>query len=380
MPKELNVIIYESSSFGGCYNYSIQLLNAYQRNSCCNDVTLILPACASTSYTNVLKILCDDQKSFSTKFQTKSYFLYRQLLNPFRLFFYLLNRPQSFVLFNDFEQLTCFLWVPFFKFFLTKHVFGIFLHDPDRDNYPPTKWFSVFSMKILCKWANLLLFHDSLPDKIYYKGLNHKYLAVPHGLYPKVNADPDFSTHLQQVFADYQVISILGNIRAEKNYEFAIRLLVDNPNCALIVAGKPSSSEVNIQIYKDLAQSLEVADRVLWFDDYLSDEKLASVIEISDWIWLYYANSFASQSAIFNTIAHYRKRLIVSKTASSLTYTVESFNLSKTILPDNQLALNQWFISEINASFSPDVWDEYLNFACWDTHVAMVVNRLGLCY
>jgi glycosyltransferase involved in cell wall biosynthesis len=301
-------------------------------------------------------------------------FLFRQFFNPIILFFYLRNEKSSLVVFNDFEQSTAPFWVPLFKLFLRKHKYTVYLHDPNRDAYPPNYSYSKFSMRILMCMMDIACFHERLPNKSYYRNLKAKFLSVPHGIYPGIDMDYEFYQELKKMKGQNKLVSMLGNIRKEKNYETSIRSLVQCPNIVLLIAGRAASSSVDINEFKNLAIKKGVNDRIIWITRFISDEEMSSCIQASDLILLNYSSDFASQSAILNDLADYKKDVLVSNTESALTETVIKYDIAKVIEADNQKKLEEAFNELQNNEIRKSNWHEYSQYASWKENTNMVLN------
>lgn len=373
----MQVIIYESASFGGCYDYSLQLAQAYQRNAAVANVQLLLPKIAKTNLPPAKKILLADKLTTQSKWKKKLHFLWRNFMNPLLLLRFLREQPPSFVLLNDFEQLTALFWVPLYKLLLKKHTFGIFLHDPDRDAYPPSTAFSVKCMNAIMSLMTVGLYHEHLPQKSYYQP-NRKtsYLSVPHGLFSLPEPDTQL---LQQLSSQKQgkiYAAIVGNIRLEKNYHLVIPVLSHFPQLQLIIAGSPSSSDVDTTALKKLAEQHQVAHQITWVERFLTEAELSAVITATDIVLLTYSRTFTSQSGILNVVAPFRKKLIVSDVGSSLTAVVKRFHLGVLITPDDSQALQEGISKSIAQPTTNANWDDYLSYASWDKHVAMVLDVL----
>jgi glycosyltransferase involved in cell wall biosynthesis len=374
-----NVLIYESSSFGGCYEYATKIFPAFKKESKVNSCALLLPVNSNIKEEGVRPVLIRDQISSKNKILLKLHFLYRNILNPFILLFILLKeKKRTFVVFNDFEQISAPLWVPCFKlFFRNKHSFSVILHDPDRDEYPPSKSYSVFCMKKIMSLMTFAFYHGFLPDKIYYKSNQKtKYISIPHGIYELPNHDIQLLEKLLSLKSPgTYVMGILGNIRDEKNYRLSIQALPFLPEAMLLIAGAPSHSGVNIKEYKKLSQELGVKDRIIWVEKFLTENEMASVILFTDIVLLNYSVSFTSQSGILNLIAPYKKKIIVSKGRSSLSITAEKFYLGYLVEPNNL----QSFITGIiqlksEPESSKEHWDKYIEYASWNNMVTETIN------
>ncbi|CAN5399867.1 hypothetical protein BH23BAC1_BH23BAC1_21200 [soil metagenome] len=361
----MRVVIYESSSHGGCFEYAKEVHKAFTAHPEVDYCEMVVPVNTNLNANSIYQVLYDDLKNFKYALIRKIYFMARSILNPLILFLFLINRRSSLVIMNDFEQLLAFIWVPLFKLFLRKHYFSVVLHDPDRDNYPPSKQFSVFSMKIMMSLMNLGLYHENLPGKIYYKGSKTNYLNVPHGIFDAASQDHDFANELTcRIGEEFQSISIIGNIRREKNYDLAIKALVKFPNLKLIIAGKAANKDVDIESYKLLAESLNVSSRIIWMEKFLTDRELSSIVQVSDIILLNYARSFKSQSGILNLIAPFKKKVIVSKGESGLHHLVKRFNLGVLVETDNLTSLIEGISISQKSDFT-EKWIKYLEYASW---------------
>lgn len=369
----MRIIIYESSSKGGNYKYAQALFDAYNK-SAFTDVTLLLPRNSDAGNNEHIKgILLSDQTNPNAGIG-KLQFIFRTFINPLILFFYILRKPKSLVLFNDFEQLSAPLWSSLFRIFLSKHRYAVFLHDPDRDQYPPSKAYAGFSMSSMLKMMQLVLYHEILPDKPYYQNRNAKtkYISVPHGIYNLPVADDSLRRELLQFRESDLLVGIIGNIRIEKNYSLAIRALQNIKQVKLVIAGSPSSSDVDIEQFKLEAEKYSVSDRILWYITYLSEPQMASVIESVDCVLLNYSSTFTSQSGIINMIAPYRKKIIVSNTRSSLTDVVRKFKLGIIIQPDSEEHLRSAIKSLINDEGDSGNWDEFIKYASWANQVKII--------
>ncbi len=374
----MDIIIYESSSFGGCYDYSLQLLGAYKKHAEANSVRLILPRNSKFEGDGCRKFLLKDKIDISSKLLRKAWFIGRVFINPLLLFFYLLGRRRKYVLLNDFEQLSAWLWAPLYRFLLPQHKFAVFLHDPNRDAYPPSTQISSFLMKCMMRTMHLAFYHEILPQKEYYKGKKTKYEAVPHGIYPAPSADRELLEKLDEEIQTRYTFALIGNIRHEKNTDLVIKALAKVPAAHLIVAGSPASSAVNVEDYRKLAEELGVGERISWVLRFLSEAEMSSVIERADCVLLYYKSTFVSQSAILNLIAPFQKKLIVSNTQSALAQTVRKYDNGMIVEPDSQEALSKAMIDILTSSSeNKQSWQAYLNYASWSKNAEIVVDAFA---
>ncbi|HTE24063.1 glycosyltransferase [Flavitalea sp.] len=368
----MNLFIYNPFSFGGNYDYIRALTKAYIRHQEIENVTVIMPVNAKDE-PGYLRILLTDQAGWENRIIKKFYFLYRSIVNPLRFYRYLRSQKNGIVLFNDYDQLSSFLWVPLFKSLRSKFIFSVILHDPDRDNYLPSKSFSKFSMKRVMSLMDVAFYHGMLPQKEYYTGKFDK-VAVPHGIYDVVTEDEVVENFILKQKSSHFLLSIIGNIREEKNYELVIRSLIHLPEFKLIIAGAKANSEVPVESYRQLVTALGLSSRVIFIEKFLSEPELHAVIKTSDIILLYYSTSFTSQSGILNLIAPYKKKILVADTPSALTHDVRRFSLGEVVPADNP----DLFIEGVKTLWAKDMnesaWDDYISEASWSTNVDIAIK------
>ncbi len=373
----MRVILYSSSSFGGCYDYAQQLMPAYANHPEVVSVKGFFPSNAACELEYCDKFLIPDEPPEQWNYRRKLHFLFRVHLNPVLLFLRLRKEPSSWVMFNDFEQLSAWFWVPLFRLFLKKHKFAVVLHDPNRDNYPPSVRFSAYSMKTIMSLMDLGFFHEFLPEKTYYKTNGKtRYMSIPHGTYPTALPNNTLKHQLlaqktgQKVFA-----AMIGNIRHEKNYHLAIEALGFFPQLHLIIAGSPANSRVNIDDYKKLALEKGVEQRIIWIEKFLDEDEISAIVEVSDIVLLIYSKSFTSQSGILNLIARYKKRIVASDGSSSLSWIMRHYNLGDLVEPDSLISLVKGIEKVLSGEqLTQQGWEEYLDYANWDNHVKQVVS------
>jgi glycosyltransferase involved in cell wall biosynthesis len=232
-------------------------------------------------------------------------------------------------------------------------------------------------MKTMMGLMDVAVFHDFLPDKIYYRNLPEcTFLDLPHGFYPMPEPDPELLTELLKLESPGRIIlTIPGNIREEKNYDLAIEALSRLPEHILIIAGSASNARVDIQQYKNLATRLGVSDRVIWIEKFLTEAELSAVIEICDVVVLNYAVSFTSQSGILNVVAPFRKELIVSDGPSSLASVLKKFKVGELVEPGSVDSLVEG-LERLSAEEAEvrNNWEDYLSYASWENHVIKAMD------
>lgn len=379
LPHKVPVIIYNSSSFGGCYDYAKAIAPWFAAHPAVSQVTVVLPNNAPWQSPLATHPLSQDKVDGSRLYK-QVYFLGRVFLNPIKFAAWLKLQPPSLVIFNDFEQLSAPFWTPAIDLLAAQHHYAIILHDPDRDAYPPSLAYTTHCMKAIMRRMHLGLYHDQLPDKPYYKEANGKgtrYLSIPHGLYEVAEPDEALLAQLnQQKRPGLFYASILGNIRKEKNYELAIRAMKELPWLGLIIAGSAANSAVEAAEYHQLATSLGVNDRIIWVERFLSEAEMAAAIAASHAMLLYYARSFTSQSGVFNMAAPFKKLILASDGPSSLAHVLRQFGNGLLAAPDDLQALVALLTQarQFNPQQLEANWQAYLDYASWQKNVDIIMS------
>ncbi|WP_053976068.1 glycosyltransferase [Mangrovimonas xylaniphaga] len=375
----MNIIIYNPNSFGGNYEYAHEIALEFSKRHTV-DCKLVLPKNSKSNFGGAKFLLLPDILPIRVTLFRKLYFVFRSFLNPMIFWVYLLMHSKSKVIFNDFDQTTSIFWSPFYRLLKRKHSFAVILHDPDRDAYfSKVKW-STVSMGKVMSVMHLAFYHEMLPNKVYYQNKAIVFTSIPHGIYEQAyHIDLHLQTQLQALKGDNKLVGVLGNIRKEKNYEDAICALAQCEYIQLVIAGKVSNSEVDLNVFKTLATSLGVADRIYWINKYLTNDELNTVISELDIILLNYASSFTSQSGILNLIAPYSPNVIVSQTSSALSKLCERFRLGHMIQADNREALIQAFtkIDENFANNHHKSWKRYRAYASWEHNVSLILSKFA---
>lgn len=375
----MRIIVYNSSSFGGCFEYGKAIHAAYAAHPEVENSAWWLPRNAETGdIPGVSAFLLPDRLPAGARWLRQLYFLFRTWLNPLLVLKKLQVQPPSTFIFNDFEQLSALLWVPLFRLCLQRtHRFAIILHDPDRDAYPPSLRFTRYSMRKIMSLMDVAIYHDFLPEKPYYQNLSGcRFLDLPHGPYHMPGPDPGLLEFLKKRVPEGSVVmSIPGNIRKEKNYDLAIEALTRLPRHILIIAGSAANARISPEAYRDRIRELQVEDRVIWIERFLSEAELAAVVSFSDVIVLNYAVSFTSQSGILNVAAPFRKELIASDGPSSLAAVIKKFGVGELVTPGSVSSLTDALLRlQPGQERVRRNWEDYLQYASWKNHADKAID------
>jgi len=374
----MKVVIYESSSKGGCYEYAQYLYRACLHKKI--DAKIILPENSILSVIkdekhSVRKILLNDKKKATSKIISRFCFLYRQFYNPIRFLFYLFKEPASVIIWNDFEQLSAPFWIPILKLLARKHYHVIVLHDPDRDNYPPSVWYSAFCMKLIVQNMNLGLYHEYLPEKLYYNHQKTIFQSVVHGIYDTHIPDELLLKNLIDWKGNQKLIAVIGNIRDEKNYDIILSALVKMPQVKLLIAGSAANSAVDIHALKRYADSIGIANQIHWEISFLSDSELAACIKASDIILLYYKPEFVSQSGVLNLLVPHNKQFIYTDTPSGLQRMCRQYQIGVPCVANDSDELVRTIEQTSPLSEESTVYDKYKKEADWISIIDILEKR-----
>lgn len=373
----MNIIIYNPNSRGGNFDYALRLSQEFVKYPSLTEFAIVLPVNSVTPSTGEFhKILLSDLPPSSNKIVSRVYFLWRSIINPFKFYNFIKNKSNGYVIFNDFDQATSVLWSFVFRRLKVRFVFSVILHDPDRDNYFRVRSLSRFSMQRVMSIMNVAFYHEILPERPYYPQ-RISYHSIPHGLYDKSNlatCDAGLRRRLSDFKKNDKLISAIGNIRFEKNYDVIITALKEIEGLKLLIYGMPSNSSVRLSKYRELVMKEGLSDRVLVIEKHFDDSKLAAIAENTDAFIMYYANSFKSQSGILNLLAPFKKMLLVSKTESPLSLMVSKYNLGLMARPDSKEDLVEMLRSFKQSEYLLADWTGYFNYASWKNNVSSIMG------
>lgn len=371
----MRFIVYNPNSFGGNFQYIKELFSYLEKADGVTSAVLVLPQNVRYDGGNGYKLLKSDLPKTSIPVFKKLYFLYRTFANPLLFWNWLRKQPPSCVIFNDYDQWSSWFTRYFFKALKRKHRYGIILHDPGRDGYTPFLWLSQYTMKTVMSYIDIAFYHQFLPDKPYYKK-NIPYVNIPQGIYTTATAgiDQNFYASIMEQKGDNKLLSIIGNIRDEKNYDLILSAIVDLPGVVLLVTGKPSHSGVPTAAYKKMIIDLGIEKRVIWEERYITDDEFSAAIVASDILSVYYKRSFTSQSAVLNSIAAFRKPVIIADTESGMSILAKKYSVGAVIEPENK----ELFVAAVKKLLADktdytDNWNRYMEYSSWKNSSRLII-------
>ena len=372
----MNVAIYSNSSFGGCYEYAKQIAAAYCNNAKIDKCYALFPKGSGEGCNCAVPILMKD-KIFSKKslLLGKIYFLIRSLINPLRALKFVKQNNVNLLIFNDFDQPTAFFWTK--KYINRNFKTAIILHDPDRTSYFRIHKWSQTTMQRIMSVMDIAFYHEKLPNLPYYENADGRilYAKIPHGIYPPAPTDSKTKQTLTKIKDNnLKIVSITGNIRAEKNYKIAIQATAKLNNIALLIAGRTVTGQENIDEYKNYAKENNVENRVFFINKYLSKSEMSTIFKYSDIILLYYSQAFKSQSGILNSLTPFKPKLIVSDTDSGMAHSARKFKLAQMVKPDNVDALTEAIENYPEQNPFEKSWTVFKDYSSWKRNVEIQIS------
>jgi glycosyltransferase involved in cell wall biosynthesis len=375
----MRIILYNPNSRGGNFDYVRELSKAYKNFPGVKEVRLLMPRNAEIPDDEGVKILMSDQPFFSLRLYSQLYFLTRSFVNPICLFFYLLRRGPAFVIFNDYDQVTSYFWVPLFKLLRKRFTFSVILHDPDRDHYFRYRRLSSLTMRKVMTLANIAFYHDYLPDRPYYSGVSCRFVSVPHGQYKQLsltNADGVLKEKLMKFKGNSLLLGAIGNIRSEKNYDLLIDAIGTTKGIRLLISGIPANTSVSVEQLRKKIQSMNLIDDVMIIEKYADWSELKAMGEICDAFILYYSKTFQSQSGALNLFSSFRKPFLVSSNGSPMSMLVNKYELGLSTIPDSGMELKRMLEKFRAGDHASAKWEEYFSYASWDKHIEIAITAL----
>lgn len=376
--NQKKVIIYHPSSFGGTYEHALFMFAEFEKQHGKGIAEIYFPVNAKAEGPYFHKILLTDLPQGS-RIVRQLHFLWRTFLNPLLFFFKTRKYKGAYILFNEFEQFSGWFWRWFFQLNRSGQTYSIILHDPDRDAYAGNASRSGWLMRQVMLPMDVAFYHEVLPKRPYYENLpNTSFHNVMLGLMPACEPDANLLAELQSACEGFKVMSILGNIREEKNYHLAINALALYANAKLIIGGRKANSGVDVDAYRKLAEEKGVSNQVIWLERFLSDAELSAIITVSDYSILNYSSTFKSQSGVITLVASYRKPIIASDGESALAAVVKRFGLGLLTEPDSQESYNQVLGEMIAGNYPEGQWDKFEAFASWEANIKTTMTAFKM--
>ncbi len=252
------------------------------------------------------------------------------------------------------------------------------LHDPVRDFRIGPIWWHRLSVWLAYQFLDAGLVHHELEDPTVVPRRVHV-VVTPHGLYDanSESFDRDRIRDDWGVPEGYKVFLSFGYIRDGKNLDLVIRSLPDVPDAFLVVAGSVASGHDRpMKFYRELAQSVGVADRCKFDEGYLANARIGGYFAAADYILLTYSAAFRSQSGVLNLAAKARRPVLASASQSPLMESVMKYSLGAAVEPDSQEAVANGMRELIKGNVSAPDWTGYENSASWTINAKVILSLI----
>lgn len=284
----------------------------------------------------------------------------------------------QYVLLGTYTEYLAPLWVaPLRKLAKQGVKFGAVVHDPVRGYVVGPLWWHRWSIACGYSFLQKAFVHEAINLDTEKPMPQLQTTVIPHGsyyFYPPQQTKEELRDELN-IPVQAQVILSFGHIRDDKNLDLALKAITDFPNIYLIVAGKVSSTTQRpVTYYQELADNLGIADRCRWLIDFIPEDKVGNLFNVSDAVLLTYRESFQSASGVLNAAVAYQKPCIASAGEGNLKTVVQKYNLGVFVKPDDWQAIRDGIQQWLNGIEAPQ-WEQYEQDNSWDKNAEIICQR-----
>lgn len=276
-------------------------------------------------------------------------------------------------------------WAGLFRQIRRKGVrIGTVVHDPVRDFQVGPRFWHRWSISQAYSFVDAAFQHDDAPLDTGTPSQRVSVQTIPHGLY-EVSTPAEgleqiaIATRAQfNIPPDAYVLLSFGHIRDGKNLDVLLRALPSNKNVYLFVVGREqSTAQRPIAWYQELAQSLEVADRCRWVNEFVPDEDVHKYFAVANAAVLLYSAEFRSASGVLNNVAQFNLPVLCSSGGGPLRQVINSFELGVWVEPDSLEAASRGLSKLVNIADTETNWSAYRKLHDWDRNAELVRNALS---
>ncbi len=257
-------------------------------------------------------------------------------------------------------------------------VFGSVIHDPVRDYVVGPLWWHRRSVADSYRHLREAFVHEAIELDTVRPCPNLRTTVIPTGTFPFPDASRDRSETRASldIPENAPLLLAFGNIRDGKNLDLVVKSLVENPAPYLIVAGTvQSTGQKQVSYYRNLAESLGVASRCRWIEQYVPAPEVANLFAAADGSVLTYSGSFRSSSTVLGLTVHFRVPCIASSGEGPLRTLVKKYDLGTWVEPDDEAALRQGIGTFLSNPPRPD-WDRFLAENSWLENARLIRERM----
>jgi glycosyltransferase involved in cell wall biosynthesis len=379
-PPEL--LIFSPSVGGGLAEYVFHQAEALE-NAGAKVTCLISPSFLKGRASTFERIIClgDPPSEEKSRLFKKLKMAWHLVANQMTLACQVWRRRPDLVLLDSYIEYLSPLWVwPHWilaKFWRIRYAAN--LHDPVRSYAIGPAWWHKLSVRLAYWPLDFVLVHDKLQNPSAVPA-RVRVVQVPHGLYEIRGTPPDRESVRDGwgVRAGQKVFLAFGFVRDGKNLDLAIRALVHVPEAFLVMAGSVASAKDKpFAFYRELADTLGVADRCRFFEGFVTDNDTGKFFCGTDFVLLTYASSFHSQSGVLNIAAGAHKPVLASASPSPLIESVRRFQLGIAVAPDSLTAIVEGLRQLLLTPIQPR-WQDYEAKAAWADNARGVLQAAGL--
>lgn len=272
------------------------------------------------------------------------------------------------------------IWAPGFRKLAARGVcFGAIVHDPVRDRVVgPAAWHRR-SVAAAYSFLRQVFVHDEDAIAEVPKSPERRITVVPHGpsVLPQPRLGRDVMRQRLGIRPDASVMLAFGHIRDSKNLDLVLRSMAEAPGPLLIVAGRQLSHQDRpLAWYREFAESLGIADRCRWLEDYVPEDQVADLFEAADIVLTTYSGGFRSASSILSFAVGMRKPCLASSGASNLRTVVQQYGLGLWVEPDSTSALVEAIRGWQQASSIRPEWERYEAENSWARNAALTASAM----
>lgn len=375
-------MIFSPSVGGGLAEYVFHQAEALE-NAGAKVTCLISPSFLKGRASTFERIIClgDPPSEEKSRLFKKLKMAWHLVANQMTLACQVWRRRPDLVLLDSYIEYLSPLWVwPHWilaKFWRIRYAAN--LHDPVRSYAIGPAWWHKLSVRLAYWPLDFVLVHDKLQNPSAVPA-RVRVVQVPHGLYEIRGTPPDRESVRDGwgVRAGQKVFLAFGFVRDGKNLDLAIRALVHVPEAFLVMAGSVASAKDKpFAFYRELADTLGVADRCRFFEGFVTDNDTGKFFCGTDFVLLTYASSFHSQSGVLNIAAGAHKPVLASASPSPLIESVRRFQLGIAVAPDSLTAIVEGLRQLLLTPIQPR-WQDYEAKAAWADNARGVLQAAGL--
>ena len=312
------------------------------------------------------------------------------LINHLILIFLILIRRPKLVLFDGYSELLAPIWaLPHCLVGRGLNLcYAVTVHDPQRISQKGPEWLHELSVWAAYKPFSVVLVHGLdkarqwMPDNILLRD-------IPHGLFDSSGKDKEsFSEELDnellplrerlKLSADTPIALAFGYVADRKNLGIAISAVAEIPGLNLIIAGRQaSSSDRPVDYYRQLANQIDVGNRVHFYEEYVPDHEVHFFFESANLILLTYSGEFVSQSGVLHMSGDWSTPVVAASGPGPLIETVAKYNLGISVAPDSVESLVSGIEFILSGKQGELGWERFRQNASWKDNIEILLEAVA---